>query len=193
MARILLTAFEPFGGDDVNPSLQLLHALENRSDVDACTVPVVFQDSAETVLRQLPGHDVVVLLGLAKGRIGITVERVAINVDDASIPDNAGAQPVGQPICTDGASAYFSTLPIKAIVESMRSTGVPASISNSAGTYVCNHLMYSVLHALRDTSVRAGFIHVPATPELVQNAPDTPSLPLEDMVRALNAALDLLS
>lgn len=192
MARILLTAFEPFGGDAINPSLQLLHELEKRPDVDVLIVPVVFRDSAETVLPQLAGHDVVVLLGLAKGRAGITVERVAINIDDASIPDNAGQQPVDQPICKDGDAAYFATLPIKSMVEAMRAIGVPASISNSAGTYVCNHLMYSVLHALRGTDVRAGFIHVPATPELVQSASGTPSLPLSDMVRALNAALNAL-
>lgn len=192
MARILLTAFEPFGGDAVNPSLEILRALANRPDVDALTVPVTFGGAAETVLSHLPGHDAVVLMGLAKGRKEITVERVAINIDDASIPDNAGDRPVDRPICAEGAPAYFATLPIRQIVEAIRAAGVPASISNSAGTYVCNHLMYSVLHALREMPVAAGFLHVPATPELVQDTPGTPSLPLQDMVRGIGAALDIL-
>lgn len=192
MARILLTAFEPFGGGAINPSLEALHVLERRPDVDGLTVPVTFRDAAETVIRHLPGHDAVVLLGLAQGRKDITVERVAINIDDASIPDNAGAQPVDQPICTNGAPAYFATLPIKRIVEAIRAQGVPASISNSAGTYVCNHLMYSVLHALRDTGVPAGFIHVPCIPEQTKDHPEIPSLPLEDIVRAIEATLNLL-
>ena len=191
MARILLTAFEPFGGDAINPSLETLRTLDRRADVDALTVPVTFRDAAETVLRHLPGHEAVVLLGLAKGRRDITVERVAINIDDASIPDNAGAQPVDQPICPDGAPAYFSTLPIKQIVKAIRAQGIPASVSNSAGTYVCNHLMYSVLHALRGTGIPAGFIHVPCIPEQTADHPEIPSLPLKDIVRAIEATLNL--
>ena len=192
MARILLTAFEPFGGDTVNPSLQILEALAGRNDVDILTVPVTFRDAAQTVLDHLPGHEAVLLLGLAKGRSGITVERVAINIDDAPIPDNAGDRPVDEPIREDGAPAYFATLPVKRIVENLRNAGIPASVSNSAGTYVCNHLMYSVLHALHKTGIPAGFIHVPATPEMVKDCPEIPSLPLKDMIRAIELALSLL-
>ena len=192
MARILLTAFEPFGGETVNPSLEILKILARRTDADVLTVPVTFADSHAVVLPHLAGHDAVVMLGQAKGRKGLTVERVAINVDDASMPDNAGDAPTDRAISPDGPAAYFSTLPIKSIVNAIRAEELSASVSNSAGTYVCNHLMYSVLHALRGTSVRAGFIHVPALPEQTQGHPEIPSMTLEDMVRGIEAALNVL-
>lgn len=192
MPRILLTAFEPFGGDAINPSLEIAERLAGRTDVDVLTVPVTFAGSHAVVLPHLPGHDAVVMLGQAKGRKGLTVERVAINVDDASIPDNAGDSPDNRPIAADGPAAYFSTLPVKATVESIRAEGLPASVSNSAGTYVCNHLMYSVLHALRDTDVRAGFIHVPALPEQTEGHPEIPSMTLDEMVCGIEAVLNAL-
>lgn len=192
MSRILLTAFEPFGGESINPSLEIARILAARADVDVLTVPVTFRDSAAAVLPHLAGHDAVVMLGQAMGRKGLTVERVAVNIDDTSMPDNAGDAPTDRPIAESGPAAYFSTLPIKAIVEAIRNENLPASVSNSAGTYVCNHLMYSVLHALRDTDVRAGFIHVPALPEQTANRPEIPSMALEDMVRGIEAALNIL-
>lgn len=192
MPRILLTAFEPFGGDTINPSLEIMRILEKRSDVDVLAVPVTFSGSASAVLPHIPGHDAVVMLGQAKGRKGLTVERVAINVDDASMPDNAGDAPSDGPIAEDGPAAYFSTLPIKQMVEAVKAEGLAASISNSAGTYVCNHLMYSVLHALSGSAVRAGFIHVPALPEQTKGHPEIPSMPLEDMVRGIEKALKTL-
>lgn len=192
MPKILLTAFEPFGGETINPSLEILKRLAAREDVDAVTVPVTFAGSAEAVLPHLSGHDAVVMLGQAKGRKGLTVERVAINVDDSAVPDNAGDRLTDRPISPDGPAAYFATLPIKAMVESIRAGSLTASISNSAGTYVCNHLMYSVLHALRGTEVRAGFIHVPALPEQTVGHPEIPFMSLEDMVRGVEAALKVL-
>lgn len=192
MSKILLTAFEPFGGDAINPSLEIAKRLAVRANVDVLTVPVTFADSANAVLPHLSGHDAVVMLGQAKGRRGITVERVAINVDDAAAPDNAGEIRTDHSIAEDGPAAYFSTLPIKAMVESIRADGLTASVSNSAGTYVCNHLMYSVLHALQDTKIRAGFIHVPALPEQAAGHPDIPSMTLEDMIRAIEIALNIL-
>lgn len=192
MPRILLTAFEPFGGDAINPSLEIAERLAGRTDVDVLTVPVTFAGSHTVVLPHLPGHDAVVMLGQAKGRKGLTVERVAINVDDASMPDNAGDSPDNRPIAADGPAAYFSTLPVNALVEAVCAEGLPASISNSAGTYVCNHLMYSVLHALRDTDVRAGFIHVPALPEQTEGHPEIPSMALDEMVRGIEAVLNAL-
>jgi len=192
MPRILLTAFEPFGGETINPSLEIAKQLSGRSDIYVLTVPVTFGGSAQAVLPHLPGHDAVVMLGQAKGRKGLTVERVAINVDDSSMPDNAGDAPNDRSIAEDGPAAYFSTLPIKAMVESVRAEGLAASVSNSAGTYVCNHLMYSVLHALRETDVRAGFIHVPALPEQTTGHPEIPSMSLEDMVRGIEKALKAL-
>lgn len=192
MPRILLTAFEPFGGEKINPSLEIAQQLASRPDVDTITVPVTFADSANTVLPQLPGHDAVVMLGQAKGRKGITVERVAINIDDAAAPDNAGAVLTDHAIAADGPAAYFSTLPIKSMVEAIRAEGLTASVSNSAGTYVCNHLMYSVLHALRNTNIPAGFIHVPALPEQAIGQPHIPTMTLEEMVRSIGAALNIL-
>lgn len=192
MARILLTAFEPFGGESINPSLEIAKILSRREDVDVVTVPVTFAGSAPAVLPHLEGHDAVVMLGQAMGRKGLTVERVAINVDDASAPDNAGETPTDRPIAPDGANAYFATLPIKELVQAVRTEGIPASVSNSAGTYVCNHLMYCVLHALKDTPVRAGFVHVPALPEQTASKPEIPSMTLEDMVRGVEAMLNLL-
>lgn len=192
MPRILLTAFEPFGGETINPSLEIMKRLSGRPDIDVLTVPVTFADSARTVLPHLPGHDVVVMLGQAKGRKGLTMERVSINVDDASMPDNAGDAPDDRPIAEDGPAAYFSTLPIKEMVNAVRAKDLTASVSNSAGTYVCNHLMYSVLHALRDTNVRTGFIHVPALPEQTVGHPEIPSMSLEDMVIGIEAALKIL-
>lgn len=192
MARILLTAFEPFGGETINPSQEIAKILSRRADVDVLTVPVTFFGSHAAVLPRLSGYDAVVMLGQAKGRKGLTVERVAINIDDASMPDNAGDAPTDRMIIADGPAAFFSTLPIKAIVDSIRAEGLTASVSNSAGTYVCNHLMYSVLHALRETNVRAGFIHVPALPEQTVDHPEIPSMSLSDMVRGIEAALNLL-
>jgi len=192
MPRILLTAFEPFGGESINPSLEIARRLSGRPDVDVLTVPVTFGGSAQAVIPHLPGHDAVVMLGQAMGRKGLTVERVAINVDDASMPDNAGDAPTDRPIAEDGPAAYFSTLPVKAMVEAVRAEGLAASVSNSAGTYVCNHLMYSILHALRGENVRAGFIHVPALPEQTASRPEIPSMTLDDMVRGIEAALKTL-
>lgn len=192
MPRILLTAFEPFGGESINPSLEIAKQLSGCEDVDVLAVPVTYADSAETVLPHVTGHDAVVMLGQAMGRKGITVERVAINVDDAAAPDNAGEIRTDCPIAAEGPVAYLSTLPIKAMVEAIRAEGLTASVSNSAGTYVCNHLMYSVLHALSETNIRAGFIHVPALPEQVAARPEIPSMNLEDMVRAIQVALKTL-
>lgn len=192
MTKILLTAFEPFGEDNINPSLEIAKYFRNFPNIDVLTIPVTFRESAETVIPHLAGYDVVLMLGQAKGRKGLTVERVAINIDDASISDNAGDQPVDLPILPNGAPAYFSTLPIKSIIDAIRAEGIPASISNSAGTFVCNHLMYRVLHELSNTDTRAGFIHVPALPEQTIGHPDIPSMILSDMIRGIEAAIRIL-
>ena len=128
----------------------------------------------------------VLALGQAGGRTGITVERVAINVDDARIPDNAGVQPIDQPIVADGPAAYFSTLPIKAMVAALREREIAASVSQTAGTFVCNHVFYGVRHHLADRpDVRAGFVHVPWLPEQAAARPGEPSLPLAVQVEAV--------
>lgn len=162
MKTVLITGFEPFGGESVNPSWEVVSGLDNAiiagCRVVARQLPCVFGDSL-TVLNsaiETLSPSLVLAVGQAGGRTDITVERVAINVDDARIADNRGQQPVDEPIVADGPAAWFSTLPIKAMVTAMRSAGIPASVSQTAGTFVCNHVMYGLLHKLRDTPTVKG-------------------------------------
>ena len=161
-----------------------------------CTVPVVFGKAIETVCAAIDREnpDAVLCIGQAGGCFGLTPERVAINVDDARIPDNDGNQPVDRPIAAEGATAYFATLPIKAMVEAIQRAGVPASLSNTAGTYVCNHLMYGVLHHLAcfHPTVRGGFMHVPYLHEQVKDKPNTPSLSVSEIAAGIEAALEAI-
>ena len=195
--RILVTGFEPFGGEQVNVSWQVAQALDGQR-IAGCTVqalclPCVFGQSLQVLQGALQAVNpaVVLALGQAAGRCDLSVERVAINVDDARIPDNAGAQPVDQPVIAGAPDAYFSRLPIKAIVAALREAGLPASVSQSAGTFVCNHVFFGLMHALRRRrSVRAGFVHLPVLPEQVAAHPGQPNLPLATMVQGLRVAMD---
>ena len=195
--KLLLTAFDPFGGERINPALEAVKQMPDQIggvQILKLEVPTVFGKSIETVAaairRERP--DAVLCIGQAGGRRALTPERVAINIDDARIPDNEGNQPIDRPIVADGPAAYFSTLPVKAMVQAMREAGVPAELSNSAGTFVCNHLLYGVLHILvrEYPGVRGGFLHVPFIPEQAAARPSpVPSLPLEEIVRGLEAAV----
>ena len=194
--KILLTAFEPFAGERVNPAMEAAALLGNRvagAELVCVSVPVVFGKSVEVVTaairREKP--DAVLCIGQAGGRFELTPERVAINLDDARIPDEEGNRPVDQPICPEGPAAFFSTLPVKAMVSAIREKGIPASVSNTAGTFVCNHLMYGVLSYLSETGqqIPAGFMHVPYLPSQVLNKPNTPSLSLGDITAGLAAAI----
>ena len=194
--KLLLTAFSPFGGEKINPSLEAVKLVKDKileTDIIKLEVPTVFGKSikivADAIEKEKP--DYVLCIGQAGGRYGITPERVAINIDDARIPDNEGNQPIDRPIFADGEPAYFSNLPVKAMVEEIRKEGLPASLSNSAGTYVCNHLMYGVLYTLskKYKGVKGGFIHVPFIPEQTVDKPDKPSMSLTDIVRGLEAAI----
>ena len=198
--KMLLTAFEPFGGEAVNPAQEAVKAVRGAAagaEVVKLTVPTVFEKSVgvvyEAMKRERP--DAVLSVGQAAGRAGLTVERVAINLDDASIADNEGRRPVDAPIDPDGPAAYFTTLPVKAMVEKIKAAGVPASVSYSAGTFVCNHLLYGVLRriAREFPGMRGGFIHVPYLPEQTLDKPGAPSLPLEDIVRGLEAAIEAVA
>lgn len=202
MPKILVTGFEPFGGETVNPALEAVRSLPAQvgaSQVETLEVPVSYEQAAGVVLsavRRL-GPDAVVCVGQAAGRSDITVERVAINVDDSESPDNLGVIRVDVPVDPDGPAAYFSTLPVREMVAAMREAGAGASISNSAGTYVCNHLMYSVLDAAAQAGggVAAGFVHVPLLPEQVGPGSvqeGKPSMAGEDVVAGLTAALGAL-
>lgn len=196
--KLLLTAFDPFGGERINPAQEAVKLVrEQVKDVAVvkCQVPTVFGRSVEIVADAIAKHqpDAVLCIGQAGGRAALTLERVAINLDDAPIADNAGNQPVDTPIFPDGENAYFSTLPVKAIVSAIREAGIPASISYTAGTFVCNHLMYGVLYTLKkyDPHIRGGFMHVPYIPAQVVGK-DRPSMPLEDIVKGIETAIAVI-
>lgn len=190
--KLLLTAFDPFGGETVNPALEAVKKVGVIPGVEIMKleVPTVFHKSIAAVTDAIDSiqPDAVLCVGQAGGRAGLTPERIAINLDDARIPDNEGNQPIDRPIVPEGPAAYFATLPVKAMAEGIRAAGLPASVSNTAGTFVCNHLMYGVLHhlALHKPQTRAGFLHVPFLPEQTKNHP---SLPLEAITRGLEAAI----
>ena len=195
MKKLLLTAFTPFDGERINPALEAVKLVKDKIGnlkIIKLEVPTVFGKSIDTVREAIERErpDFVLSIGQAGGRAEITPERVAINLDDARIPDNEGNQPIDEPIFSDGENAYFSTLPVKAMVEAIRKEGLPSSLSNTAGTYVCNHLMYGVLYYLdKRPRMKAGFIHVPYIPEQVKDKKEMPALPLSDIVRGLEAAI----
>ncbi len=193
---MLVTGFEPFGGEDTNPSWEIckqLAAKIGHARNETLRVPCRFREAIEVVARAIervnPG--IVVCIGQAGGRDRLSFERVAINLDDARIADNAGARPVDQPIAPQGPPAYFTTVPVKAMAAAAREAGVPAEVSNTAGTYVCNHLIYGVLHyiAASGLEARAGFIHVPYADSQVVDKAGLPSMSVAAMVRGIEAAL----
>lgn len=192
---ILLTGFEPFDGESVNPSWQVASALDGETiageRVVAVRLPTEFRASLRVLRGALRRHapTLAVSLGQAGGRAALSVERVAINVDDARIPDNAGARPIDVPVVRGGPAAYLSTLPVKAIVAALRARGVPAEVSQTAGTFVCNHVFYGLQHALRRRRVRSGFIHVPYLPEQAQARPGAAAVPLGTMIDGVRTAL----
>lgn len=188
--KILLTGFAPFDGDAVNPSWQAVSRLRGRQvaghRVAARELPTEFGAALRALRKAVRETQpkLVVCVGLAAGRSSISLERIAINVDDARIPDNAGAQPVDVSVVRDGPAAYFSTLPIKAMLAALRASDIPAEVSQTAGTFVCNHVFYGLMHALRRRpAIRAGFIHVPY-PDA-----DGTGLDLEALSDALRIAL----
>ena len=194
--KILVTGFDPFGGEKVNPALEAVKSLPSEihgAEIHWVAIPTVFYQSAEVletaIVRYQP--DAVLCIGQAGGRASLTPERVAINQDDARIPDNQGNQPIDTPIRLDGQSAYFSTLPIKAMVQAIKEEGLPATVSNTAGTFVCNHLMYQALYLAdkKFPDMRAGFMHIPYMTEQVINKPNTASMNLTDIVRGIEAAI----
>ena len=194
--KILVTGFDPFGGETVNPALEAVKSLPSEihgAEVHWVAIPTVFYKAAEVletaIVRYQP--DAVLCIGQAGGRASLTPERVAINQDDARIPDNQANQPIDTPIRLDGQAAYFSTLPIKAMVQAIKEEGLPATVSNTAGTFVCNHLMYQALYLAdkKFPNMRAGFMHIPYMTEQVLNKPNTASMCLTDIVRGIEAAI----
>jgi pyroglutamyl-peptidase len=195
---VLLSGFEPFNGAAINPSWEAVRALDGWSGpgftVVARQLPCVFGAAFDALRRAVAQvrPDIVIAVGQAGGRSEISLERVAINIDDATIRDNAGGQPVDTPIVADGPAAYFSTLPVKAIVRALRLRGFPAGVSQTAGTFVCNHVFYGLMHHTAGQPVRAGFIHVPFLPEQAADRPERPpSMALRDIVDALRIAVEV--
>lgn len=192
---LLLTGFEPFDGEPVNASWQVAQAVHGRriggARVVAVRLPCAFGAALTHLHAALAKHQpqLVLALGQAGGRSELSLERVAINLDDARIADNAGQQPIDEAVVPGAAAAYFSTLPIKAIVAALRAAGVPAAVSASAGSYVCNHVFFGLQHALAGSRVRSGFMHLPLLPEQAARAPGQPSLALATMVEGVSLAL----
>ena len=193
--KIIVTGFDPFGGEKINPSIECVKALPEIEGVELIRLelPTVFKESAKRLNEVINDvkPDAVLSVGQAGGRPGITMERIAINVDDARIPDNISQQPIDEAIQLDGEAAYFTTLPIKRIVKAIREAGIPAEVSNSAGTFVCNHSMYQALFAATkaDKPFKAGFMHIPFIPE---QTTDKPSLPLEESTKAVQIAIETI-
>jgi len=203
MMKILVTGFDPFGGEKINPALETIKRLPDTilgAQIIKLEIPTVVGKSlakiAEAVEKENP--DVVLSIGQAGGRSEITVERVGINIDDCRIPDNEGNQPIDEPVVKGGPAAYFVTVPIKAIVENIKAHNIPASISNTAGTFICNHVCYGVAHlaAARTAAgkpMKSGFIHIPFLPEQVIGKPAlTPSMSLETIVSGITHALEAI-
>ena len=197
MRPVLVTGFEPFGGEPENASQAAVLALGAQviagRPVIATILPCVFGEAIRTLQEQIDRTDpeLVICVGQAGGRPGISLERIAVNLDDARIADNAGAQPIDRPIVDDGPAAYWSTLPVKAIASALVASGINADVSHSAGTFVCNHTFYGLMRALAHrNSVRGGFIHVPYLPEQAKRHGGTvPSLPLDQITHGLELAI----
>ena len=192
---VLVTGFTPFGGERINPSWEIAQSLPasiQDATIHTLQVPTIFGDAIRVACKAIDkiAPDIVLCLGQAGGRAAISLERVALNINDASIADNLGQQPIDTPVVARAPAAYFSTLPIKAIVQAIAQKNIPAAVSNSAGTFVCNHLLFGVLHhiAKRHLSTRAGFMHVPYLPAQVAQG-DQPSLTLDTMRRATEIAI----
>jgi len=194
--KALVTGFEPFGGDGVNPSCEVLAHLPARLGdlaIETMVLPCRFGAAIAALEAAIVASapEIVLSVGLAGGRAELSLERVAINIDDARIADNGRAQPVDRPIVPEGPAAYFATLPIKAAVAALREAGLPAMVSNTAGTFVCNHVYYGLMHlaATRFPSIRAGFLHVPYLPSQAARQPSTPSMALDQIVRGIEIIL----
>ena len=199
--KILVTGFDPFGGESVNPAyeaVKLLPDVIGGAEIFKLEIPTVFSLSGPAVEEGIRKYqpDVVICVGQAGGRSSISVEKVAINFVDARIPDNNGEQPLDEPLQADGPAAYFATLPVKAMVQHVKEAGLPCYLSFTAGTYVCNSIMYNVLYMCekRYPGIRAGFIHVPyACGQVIDKANTTPSMPLETIAKSLEYAIEAVA
>ncbi|WP_125719493.1 pyroglutamyl-peptidase I [Pseudoalteromonas rubra] len=194
---VLLTGFEPFGGESINPSWQAVHQLDGchiaghtiRTKELRCEFDHALTQLNRAIDKYAPA--LVLCVGQAGGRADISIERVAININDARIPDNAGAQPIDTPVLAGGPAAYFAALPVKHMLNDLRQAQIPASISNTAGTYVCNHVMYGLLHYISEHQLncRGGFIHIPYLPEQAMHHSGAPSMSAPQVIDALKVMI----
>lgn len=189
--KLLITGFDPFGGAAINPAWEAVRLLPDRiGDFTLCKleIPTVFGLAAESVLEKAAEFqpDVILCVGQAGGRASVTPERIAVNIRDAKIPDNAGNQPIGGFVIPEGPAAYFATVPVMQMAQAIRDAHIPGAVSNSAGAFVCNDALYALLHHYAGTRVKVGFIHVPWLPEQ-----GSPALPLEQTAAALKAAIEV--
>ena len=194
--KILLTGFDPFGGEPVNPAEEAVKMVSdniNGAEVIKITIPTVKTKSVKAIEEAIEAHspDIVISVGQAGGRFDITPERVAINIDDFRIKDNEGNQPTDEIIQEDGQAAYFSNLPVKAMVKHMNDNNIPATLSNTAGTFVCNHVMYGILYMIdkKYPNIKGGFIHVPYIPSQVVTKPNMPSMSASDITKGLELSI----
>lgn len=195
--KILITGFDPFGGESINPAEEAVKRLKdeiNGAKIIKLTIPTVREKSLKAIEEAIQSHnpDIVISIGQAGGRFDITPERIAINIDDFRITDNEGNQPTDEPVRTDGEIAYVTSLPVKAMVEHMKENGVPASVSYTAGTFVCNHVMYGVLYMIdkRYPNIKGGFIHIPYTTSQVLDKRNMPYMSLDEIVKGLELAIE---
>ena len=194
--KILLTGFDPFGGEPVNPAEEAVKMVKdniNGAEIIKITIPTVQTKSVQAIESAIETHkpDIVISVGQAGGRFDITPERVAINIDDFGIKDNEGNQPTDEIIKSDGQPAYFSNLPVKAMVKHMNDNNIPATLSNTAGTFVCNHVMYGILYLIdkKYPNIKGGFIHVPYIPSQVVTKPNNPSMSIDDIAKGLELCI----
>ena len=197
--KILVTGFDPFGGEKINPAIESVKRLPDKildAEIIKLEIPTVIGKSVDKIREKIKEvePDVVLSIGQAGGRPDITVERVGINCDDCRIKDNEGNQPIDEKVVEDGPAAYFATIPIKAMVEHIKEGKIPASVSNTAGTFICNHVLYGVCHikAREYPNMRTGFIHIPFLPEQVTDKKNMPSMALETIVKGLELAIEAI-
>ena len=199
MKKILVTGFDPFGGEKINPALEVIKLLPKKigeNEIKILEIPTVYKKSIEKIDKEIESYnpDYILSIGQAGGRTDISIERVAINIDDFRIKDNEGNQPIDEKIAEDGPDAYLVTIPIKAMVQKMIENKIPASVSNTAGTFVCNHVCYGMAHlaSTKYPNMRTGFVHIPFLPEQVVDKRNMPSMPLELIAKGLEYAIEAI-
>ena len=197
--KILVTGFDPFGGEPINPAIESVKRLPDNiagAEIIKLEIPTVRKKSLEKIEKAINEHnpDVILSIGQAGGRFDISIERIGINLDDFRIPDNEGNQIIDEPIFPDGENAYFVKLPVKAMVQNVQKNNIPASVSYTAGTFVCNHVLYGVLYLIEKKykGKKSGFIHIPFLPQQVVDKRNTPSMELNTIVKGLTAAIEAI-